>query len=141
MPLAQRRNKPSDQLISRFSFPSFSVIFVPRSPEPTRMMFGSTLRMACYESFVLQHVLVELHVAKLPGSPHFVADAPVFDAVRLRMAVLDAPRTADRILRAVRILDFLCGRVVVAEAGVDGNHWLGVDFVAEVEEFVEADVV
>ena len=93
------------------------------------------------DAVVLLRVLAELHVAKLPLAPHFVADAPVLDAVRLGVAVLRRATSRRSCRRRRCVFDFLGGRVVVAEAGVDGDHRLGADFAAEVDEFVDADVV
>src|SRR5262249_46572505 len=42
---------------------------------------------------------------------------------------------------AVRIFNFLGGGIIVAKAGVDGDHRLGVNFAAEIEELVDADIV
>jgi hypothetical protein len=57
------------------------------------------------------------------------------------VAVFDPPLAADRFFGAIGILDFLRCGIVVAEAGVDGDHRLGADFVTEIEELVDTDVV
>src|ERR1700757_39790 len=56
------------------------------------------------------------------------------------MAVLDSPQTVD-VLGAICVGDFLRGRKSIAEAGVDGDHRLCVNFAAEVEELVDAKIV
>ena len=104
--------------------------------------FGSTLRIASANRIVFQHVLVEFHVAELPRPPHFVADAPVLDAVRLGVAVLRRASEPPIVsLEPFAVFDFLRGRIVVAKAGVNGDHRLGADLVAEVDELVDAEVV
>ncbi len=93
------------------------------------------------DQVVLQHVLVELHETELPPTPHLVADTPVFDGERFSVSILDSPRAADRVDRAVAVVDLLSGGIVIAESGVGGDHRLGVDLTTKVDEFVDADVV
>src|SRR5437016_5095115 len=78
-----------------------------------------------------RHLLVIL--AALP----FVADLPVFDVIRRRVAVPRAHRSHHSVSWAVKVFDFLRGiaRSTVGEA--DTNQWFGVNPAAELHEFFE----
>ena len=90
---------------------------------------------------MLQRVVLHLHEPELPRAEHLVAHAPELHAVRLFVAVLDAPAAADGVSAAVGVLDPLRRRVGVAEAGVGRDHWLGVDQTAKGDELIRAEVV
>ena len=69
--------------------------------------------------------MVQVHIAKLKSAPHFVADAPPLDVVRLRMTVGGTPAAHRCIGRTISVLNLLSRRMVVTEASVDDEQCLG----------------
>ena len=105
------------------------------------MSFGSTFRIAvanrlCFSMYWLSPMWPSCHGPHISLPTH-----QYFTAYGSDVAVFNAPLAADRVFGAVDIFDFLRGGIVVAEAGVHGDHRLGVDFMAEIEELVDADIV
>ena len=90
---------------------------------------------------VLEDIVTQLHVAELPVAPHLVAHAPPLDAEGLGVAVLGPPLAHRGVGRAVGVLDLGGRRIGVAEPGVDRDHGLRLDQLAEANELMHAHVV
>ena len=84
---------------------------------------------------------VSRYVALLPGSVHFVSNAPPPDVVWLGVSTFVAAGAPRRFPAPISVFDFLGCRSHRPEPGVDHDQRLGIDVAAECDKLVEAEVV
>ena len=89
----------------------------------------------------LARVFVHLQVADLPRAIHLIANAPIFDIIRVTVTVAGAQIGIVGAGGGVAILDQIRGGLNRAGAHVDGQHRRAVDRLAEVHKLIGAEMV
>ncbi len=111
------------------------------APETVTLMLRVHLLHGFDDVVVLHPILVQRHVAELPGTVHLVADGPEANVEGLGMAVLRAHFAHARVDGTIAVFHFLGRLARSTESAVDRQIGLGSDQPAEGDEFMNADVV
>ena len=77
----------------------------------------------------------------LPGTVHFVAEAPHFHAVGLFRAVAAAQIAERGAARKIHIFEEIAGIIQTTGTEIDGEHHLDAGHLRPVGEFIDADLV